>query len=296
MHSRWPRLDGLAYGGDYNPEQWPAEVWERGRGADARGGGHAGLRRHLLLGHARTAAGRVRVRLAGQGARPAARRRASRSTWAPRPPRRRPGSCDRHPEARPVTRDGLRLGGGSRQTYCPSSPAYASAAAGITRQLAERYGSHPAVVLWHVNNEYGAPLGECYCETSAAAFRDWLRERYGDLDTLNEHWGAAFWSQRYAAVGRDRRAADVHDRGEPRAAAGLRPVQLRRAARLLPPRAGHPARAVARHPGHHQLHGQQLQERGLLAVGAGGRRDLQRQLPDRRAPPTPTWTWRCPPT
>ena len=41
------------------------------------------------------------------------------------------------------------------------------------------------------------PLGECYCEVSAAAFRDWLRDRYGDLDTLNEHWGAAFWSQRY---------------------------------------------------------------------------------------------------
>ena len=29
MHSRWPRLDGLAYGGDYNPEQWPEEVWEQ---------------------------------------------------------------------------------------------------------------------------------------------------------------------------------------------------------------------------------------------------------------------------
>ena len=57
--------------------------------------------------------------------------------------------------------------------------------------------THPAVVLWHVNNEYGAPLGECYCETSAAAFRDWLRDRYGDLDTLNDRWGAAFWSQRY---------------------------------------------------------------------------------------------------
>ena len=71
------------------------------------------------------------------------------------------------------------------------------AAARITRQLAGRYGSHPAVVLWHVNNEYGAPLGECYCDTSAAAFRSWLRARYGDLDTLNEHWGAAFWSHRY---------------------------------------------------------------------------------------------------
>jgi beta-galactosidase len=103
----------------------------------------------------------------------------------------------RHPEAHPVTRGGQVLGGGSRQAYCPSSPAYGRACAEITRKLAERYGSHPAVVLWHVNNEYGAPMGECYCETSVAAFRDWLRDRYGDLHTLNDRWGAAFWSQRY---------------------------------------------------------------------------------------------------
>jgi beta-galactosidase len=145
MHSRWPRLDGLAYGGEYYPEQWPEEVW------------HEGIPTAAVP----------------------------------------PWFLRRHPEARPVTRDGLPVGGGTRQVHCPSSPAYAAAAGAITRQLAVRYGTHPGVVLWHVNNEYGAPLGECYCETSAAAFRDWLRNRYGDIATLNEHWGAAFWSQRY---------------------------------------------------------------------------------------------------
>jgi beta-galactosidase len=103
----------------------------------------------------------------------------------------------RHPEAAPITRDGVRLGGGARQSFCPSSPAYAAAAAGITERLARRYAGHPALVLWHAHNEYGGANPFCYCAISGAAFRDWLRDHYGDLGKLNDAWGTAFWSQRY---------------------------------------------------------------------------------------------------
>ena len=97
-----------------------------------------------------------------------------------------------HPEALPVTADGVRLLHGSRDTYNPAAPAYRAAARRITRALAERYGAHPAVALWHVHNEYGTVS---YGPVTDAAFRAWLQERYGDLDTLNAVWNAPFWSQ-----------------------------------------------------------------------------------------------------
>lgn len=35
----WPRgLEGLCYGGDYNPEQWPEEVWKEDVGLMRRAG------------------------------------------------------------------------------------------------------------------------------------------------------------------------------------------------------------------------------------------------------------------
>lgn len=104
-----------------------------------------------------------------------------------------------HPESLPVTADGLRRAPGSRQAYCPSSPAYRERAALITDRLARRYGEHPAVVMWHINNEYANGNPHCWCDVSAAAFRTWLRTSYGDdLDALNERWGTTVWGVRYS--------------------------------------------------------------------------------------------------
>jgi beta-galactosidase len=189
-------LDAIAFGGDYNPEQWPEEVWRE----DIRLMREAGvnlvrvgifswallepregeftfdwLDRVLDLLHT---AG-IRVDLATPTAVPPA--------WFIR----------HYPDSRPVTREGHVLGGGARQTFCPTSPAYARAAARITERLGQRYGGHPALALWHVHNEFGGALAACYCTTCAAAFRDWLRRRHGDLDALNAAWGTSFWGQRY---------------------------------------------------------------------------------------------------
>ncbi|MDX3598484.1 beta-galactosidase, partial [Streptomyces scabiei] len=99
-----------------------------------------------------------------------------------------------HPETLPRDENGQVEWWGSRQHFSHSSATYRRYAAAITEDLAARYAGHPALTLWHINNEY---CTYDWGDEAAAAFRDWLRRRYGTLDALNRAWGTAFWSQSY---------------------------------------------------------------------------------------------------
>jgi beta-galactosidase len=103
-----------------------------------------------------------------------------------------------HPEILPTAADGTTRWPGGRQAWCPSSPVFRERALQLVEKTAERYGSHPAVALWHVSNELGCHNAHCYCDASALAFRAWLETRYSTIDALNEAWGTTFWSQRYS--------------------------------------------------------------------------------------------------
>ncbi|MYW10468.1 beta-galactosidase [Streptomyces sp. SID2563] len=185
----------ILFGGDYNPEQWPEEVWED----DVRLMKEAGVN-SVTLGV---------FSWAKIEPRPGARE----FDWLDRlmdlmhahgigvvlatptasPP---PWMGARHPETLPRAEDGSIVWYGSRQQFCPSSPVYRRYAAALTEDLAARYAEHPALTVWHINNEY---CTHCWCDETAGHFRRWLRGRYGTLDALNEAWGTAFWSQRYDA-------------------------------------------------------------------------------------------------
>lgn len=99
----------------------------------------------------------------------------------------------KHPEIRRVDAKGIREKHQNRHNHCFTSPVYREKVREINRRLGERYREHPAVKMWHLSNEYN---GECHCELCMAAFRNWLRARYGSLDALNEAWWAAFWGHR----------------------------------------------------------------------------------------------------
>ncbi|MER6788045.1 beta-galactosidase [Streptomyces sp. NPDC000658] len=187
----------LAYGADYNPEQWPRDVWEE----DVRLMREAGvtvvsvgifswariqpgpdtwdfgwLDEVMDLLHA----GGIGVDLA---------------TATASPP---PWLTTAHPEILPVTANGETLWPGARQHWRPTSPVFREHALRLVREIAGRYKDHPALVAWHVSNELGCHNVYDYSDDAARAFRVWLRARYGTLDALNHAWGTAFWSQRYS--------------------------------------------------------------------------------------------------
>ncbi len=193
-----PRYEhrGIDFGCDYNPEQWDPAVWREDVAlmrevgvslvainifgwSDLQGpdGGIDFSRLDEIIGLLHDAD--IRVNL---------------GTGTSSPP---PWLAARHPEILPMTIDGTLRYPGGRQAWCPSSPVFRRYALDLVEAVAERYGQHPAVALWHVSNELGCHNAHCYCDVSAAAFRRWLRERYGSIAALNRAWGTSFWSQRY---------------------------------------------------------------------------------------------------
>ena len=232
------------------------------------------------------AAGAYELRLARRDRRPAARATGSRWTWRPRPPRRPRGSRRRYPASLPVTRD---RHADRRRRPADCLPELARVPRGHGARSPRALGralprATPRVVMWHVHNEYGGAARRSATATPAsAAFREWLRRRYGDLAALNEAWGTTFWGQRYG---------DWEEIDAPRAShTAVNPAQRLDFARFTSDehlacfrlqrdvlRRAHPGPA-----GHHELHGHQLQVDGLLAVGGRGGRRRQRPLPRRRA-------------
>ncbi|MBZ2198240.1 beta-galactosidase [Occultella gossypii] len=187
------QLPAIAYGGDYNPEQWPEEVWAD----DHRAFGLARIDT-LTVGvfawaHLQTAEDTydfttldaIVARIVAEG------RRIVLATATGALP---PWLAKAHPEVTRTDFEGRRHRYGQRHNACPSSPVFQRLSAALAGRIAQRYAGTPGLIAWHVGNEYG---GACYCDNCAAAFRVWLRERYGSLDRLNQAWNATFWSHTF---------------------------------------------------------------------------------------------------
>ncbi len=195
----WPKLltengRGIAFGGDYNPDQWSEETWDD----DVRLMKKAGVNTVALAIFSwdriqpqenRWDFGwldRIIDKLGKAGiATDLASATATAPLWL----------YEKHPEVLPCDKFGHPVNAGSRQSWSPTSPVFKEYALTLCRKLAERYGANPYVTAWHMGNEYGWNNRNDYSDNALNAFRLWCERKYGTIDALNQAWGTTFWGQ-----------------------------------------------------------------------------------------------------
>ncbi len=192
----FPQIGGLVHGGDYNPDQWldRPDILEE----DVRMMKKAGVN-CVTLGVFSWAAyepeegnfhfewmEKIIEKLYQNGI----------YTILSTPSGARPAWLDgRYIEAMRVDSRGVRDHHGKRHNHCMTSERFREKVAVIDRMLAERLGTHPGVILYHISNELG---GECFCPRCVQKFQMYLAERYEyDIDRLNAEWWTSFWSHHY---------------------------------------------------------------------------------------------------
>ena len=189
-----PRFPHFLHGGDYNPDQWSEDIWPEDMrlmklaNCNAMSTGIFAWSR-LEPEEGRYDFGwldRIMDLLAENGGYAVlATPSGARPAWL----------SQKYPEVLRVRADRGRNLHGTRHNHCMTSPIYREKSQAINRALAERYKDHPALLVWHISNEFN---GECHCPLCQESFRSWLRARYNnDLDALNQAWWASFWSHTY---------------------------------------------------------------------------------------------------
>lgn len=185
----------LWFGGDYNPEQWPEDIWVEDLDLMKRAGVSIATVGVFSWAFIETSDGvfdfgwldRVMDGLAEAGI------AVDLATATATPPR---WLTDAHPEILPQDAAGNAQWPGFRQHWRPTSPVFRRYALRLVRAMAEHYRDHPALAAWHVSNELGCHNVFDYSPDAQVAFSDWCRSRYGTLDALNAAWNGAFWSQK----------------------------------------------------------------------------------------------------
>ena len=192
----FPQIGGFVHGGDYNPEQWldRPDILEQDVELMKKAGINSASVGIFSWSVLEPQEGKydfdwlaqIIDRLYENGI----------YTVLATPSGARPAWLDaKYPEAMRVNQMGMREHHGGRHNHCMSSPVYREKVALIDRKLAERFGSHPGVIMYHISNEFS---GECYCDHCITKFRKYLREKYdNDIEKLNRAWWTFFWSHRY---------------------------------------------------------------------------------------------------
>ncbi len=179
----------IYYGGDYNPDQWPEEVWQEDMRLFKKANinivtvpvfswaklqpseeryDFEWLDRVLDLAHENGLAVCLATSTAAQPA------------WMSK----------KYPDMLPVNFNGQRRKHGGRVNFCPNHPKYRELSSKLAGEMARRYGKHTALAVWHIGNEYD---NYCYCEHCEKEFRKWAERQYKTIENLNKKWNMSFW-------------------------------------------------------------------------------------------------------
>lgn len=195
----WPKLltengRGIAFGGDYNPDQWSEETWDDDVCLMKKAGVNTVALAIFSWDRIQPQENRwdfgwldrIIDKLGKAGiATDLASATATAPLWL----------YEKHPEVLPCDKFGHPVNAGSRQSWSPTSPVFKEYALTLCRKLAERYGANPYVTAWHMGNEYGWNNRNDYSDNALNAFRLWCERKYGTIDALNQAWGTTFWGQ-----------------------------------------------------------------------------------------------------
>ncbi|MDE7339501.1 MAG: beta-galactosidase [Lachnospiraceae bacterium] len=187
------KVQKILYGGDYNPEQWPEDIWEEDM-------------RLLKLAHIDIVTlnvfswaslqpdedtysfeklDKIMDMVRKNGLKVClATSTAVHPAWMAR----------KYPDVLRTEFYGMKRKFGGRHNSCPNSPTYRKYARMLASKLAERYQDYDNIVAWHISNEFG---GVCYCENCERRFREWLKEKYKTIDEVNRVWDTAFWGHTF---------------------------------------------------------------------------------------------------
>lgn len=192
------RFNTFLFGAAYYPEQWPESYWE----ADARRMQECGVN-VVRIGEFAWALmepeedkydfslfDRAITTLAAHGV------KVIFGTPTAAPPK---WLTHKYPETLLVFADGHAADDQSRRHVCYNSPVYRDRSRKIVQALADHYRDNPNIIGWQIDNEINCEVSVCYSDPCRNAFREWLKSKYGGLDSLNERWGNRFWSQSYTA-------------------------------------------------------------------------------------------------
>lgn len=182
-------FDRILFGGDYNPNQWPKEIWEEDIRIFKKASINSATVNVFSWAKIQPSENcydfeeldQIIEKLSTEGFDIVlATSTAALPAWM----------FKKYPEVARTDYDGRHHKFGQRHNACPNSLVYQKYAERLATKLAERYGENPQVTCWHINNEYG---GECYCDNCEKAFRVWLKDKYHTIEALNKAWNMEFW-------------------------------------------------------------------------------------------------------